>query len=77
MLKVATLECYDESLEKWCHFELIDALCGSIETMAKIEDESQIPAQPYGRYLYDNDPKSNVWFYASPQRKHVRIRKEY
>lgn len=74
MMKLLALECYDESLDKWCRFELIDAMCGSIETMAKIQDVSQIPERPYGRYLYDNDEKSNVWFYATPPREHVRIK---
>jgi len=76
MFGTAVLECYVEDLEKWCKFELIDTLYGSIETMVKIQDESQLPEQLYGRYLYNNDPKSNVWFYVSPIRSHVRIRRE-
>ena len=75
MFDIAILECYDEELEKWCRFELIDAMCGSIETMTKNQDESQIPDKPCGRYLYNNDENNNIWFYASPPRDHIRIRK--
>jgi hypothetical protein len=68
------LQYHDESIDKWCAFELCGTMAGSIEKIVKITDKSQILDEPYGRYLYDNNTSSNVWFYVTTSKDKIRLR---
>lgn len=68
------LQYHDESVNQWCAFELCGTVAGSIEKIVKIMDKSQIPDEPYGRYLYNNDASSNVWFYITTNKEKIRLR---
>ena len=68
------LEYYDDDEDKWCPFKLCMTVIGSIEGTVKITDMSQVPLKPYGRYLYNNDYASNIWFYITTSRDKIRLR---
>ena len=71
------IEYNDPDTKIWSEFKQINSYVGAIEDKKLTYSLNELPNIVYGRYLYENDKKHNLWFYSKVDKNLLRVKNNH